>query len=86
MSSSLRWRPVAEDESLGYDLKWAIAPQLWGHDGSLQGDWTVVGRGFVPFLRGVSAGRREDDDVRRDAERLIALIEKYGEVEVSLVN
>lgn len=85
MSSSLVWRPPPTIENdLGYDLKFALAPRLWNHDGSLTSDWTEVGRKLVPFLEGLVAGG--NIAMGRQAQTLIDLIDKYGRVQIRLVN
>lgn len=84
MSSSLVWRPQSKDRDLGYQLKFALAPHLWGHDGSLTSPWTEVGHDLIPFLRGVAAA--SNDEVRKEAEKLIGLIEKHDTLEIRLVN
>jgi hypothetical protein len=82
----LYWRPPPaerEEHCVGYGLKFHLSEALWGHDGSLYGDWTLMGKEWLSFLRGVaSAGR---DEVREEAKELIKQIEKYGEVEVALL-
>lgn len=86
MSSNLTWRPVPKPpkaRDLGYSLKFAIALELWGHDGSLTSEWTEVGPAFIPFLRGIMAGNEEAGG---EAQKLIDLIEKHGSVEIRLVN
>lgn len=85
MSSSLVWRPVPKelkDSYLGYELKFHIAEQLWGHDGSLNSEWTEVDGDLIPFLEGIkSAGGGE---LSKQAEKLISLIRKYGSVQIKL--
>lgn len=84
MSTHLYWRPVRnENRSLGYQLKFHLAPKLWGHDGTLGSSPTVVGPELVDFLDGLISATNVDD-VRKEAERLKALIEKHGAVEIWL--
>lgn len=82
MSTNLYWRPLTQDRDLGYALKFALAPNLWGHDGSLTAGWTEVSRDLIPFLRGVAAAG--NDETRKEAQKLIALIEKHDTVEIRL--
>ena len=84
MATNLYWAtPSRRDRVLGYQLKFILAPRLWEHDGSLGSDHTPVGRDLIPFLEGVVAatGVRE---VKAEAQKLIDLIERYGEVEIWL--
>lgn len=83
MSPSLYWRPATEGERLGDQLKHAVSPDLFGHDGNCTSDWVTVDAEFVPFLRDAAAtavGRNWD--LRLEAEDLIRLIEQYGSVQL----
>jgi hypothetical protein len=90
VSTSLHWRPTSEGSSLGYALKWSLSEKLWGHDGSLSGDWVEVGLGLVPFLEGIVAAHSsaregtQQAEIRAEAQRLIDLIAEHGTVELSL--
>lgn len=85
--SHVHWRPTAKDSYLGYDIKWAIARKLWDHDGTLTSDWTAVSRDMIPFLEGVVAGdRARDSELTAEVQKLIALIEQHGTVELALIN
>lgn len=84
MSTNLYYRLPVDDKYLGKELKFHIAPEVWGHDGSLGSDWTKVDSSLIPFLKGlVSAG---NEDVSKEAKKLLGLIEKYETVEIALVN
>jgi hypothetical protein len=87
MSSSLYWRPVPsapEGELLGMgnQLKYAVSPDLFEHDGSCSSDWVTVDAEFVTFLRGVAAGSGNNTGLRLEAEDLIRLIEQHGAVQL----
>lgn len=86
MSTNLYYRPVPKEPKencFAYELKFHLAPKLWEHDGSLSAGWTTVGKELIPFLEGlVSAGNKE---VSTEAKKLIDLIEKYDEVQLSLM-
>lgn len=84
MSTNLYWRPVGGDNYLGYQLKFAIAERLWGHDGSLRGEWVTLDRDFISFLQGIAAASGRNEDLKKEADRLVELIHEHGEVEVSL--
>lgn len=85
MSTNLYLRPIPpEDEAFAYELKFSLAPRLWGHDGSLSGDWTKVDRDLIPFLEGVLAGAPKDSERAKEALSLIKAIEKHGSVELRL--
>lgn len=87
MSTSLYWREPPREpdgELLGYDLKWVIAKKYLDHDGTLQEDWFDVGKDVVPFLEGVIAATVGDEALKKEAQELIDLIEKYGTVQLSL--
>lgn len=84
MATNLFWRPVNhEGECLGYELKFALSPSVFGHDGSLSSDWTEVNASLVPFLQGVIAGAPPKSDRSKEAKALIRLIEKHGSVEIA---
>lgn len=91
MSTSLYWRPVPNTPAgnrLGDALKYALAGEVFHHDGSLSSDWVTVDKSLVPFLRGVIAAARRDADrgLRADAAELIELIENHGAVQLSTVS
>lgn len=82
MSSSLMWRPVVQGGNLGYTLKKAIANYFWGHDGSCHGDWIEIDDSAVPYLRGVRDGA--NDELRKEVEELLALLEQQGRIEIGI--
>lgn len=93
MSTNLYYEPVVEKETyLGKDLKYEIAPFLWGHDGTLGGQQVLVGKEtefynegdeivLYQFLKGLARG---SDDRAKEAKKLIDLIDEHGEVYLSL--
>lgn len=85
MSTLLSWRKVHPPKELGYRLKFYISEQLWGHDGSLNGDWATVSKDTLDlsYLRGVR-DETQDKDLKKEIETLLDLISKHGEIEVSL--
>jgi hypothetical protein len=85
MSTSLVWRPISKDRSLGYQLRYYIAEQLWGHDGSLHGGWVTVDGSILPYLCGVRAGM-SSKELKQEIDKLEKLIEKHGEIEIALVS
>ncbi len=57
MSLSLHWRPAQPAQSwprLPYALKSVIARRLWGHDGSVPGEETLVGLSEIDYLDGLA--------------------------------
>lgn len=86
MSTNLYYRLVPKEPKescFAYQLKFHIAEKLWGHDGSLPSGWTTIGKEWIPYLEGlVSAGNKE---VSSEAKKLISLLEKYDEVQLSLM-
>lgn len=85
MSTNLYYRPVPKqpkESCFAYQLKFHIAPLLWEHDGSLSSEWTTVGKELIPYLKGLTSAGNEE--VSREAKKLIMLIEKYDEVQLSL--
>jgi hypothetical protein len=76
---------LAEPQPVGYDIKWALAPKLWGHDGSLTGGWTEITASMVPFLEGVVAAGPETEQAA-EARDLIRLLHLHGKIEVALIN
>lgn len=84
MSSNLHWRtPNPDGKSFGYELKFPLR-ECFG--GGYIGEWSLVGRDLIPFLRGVIAGAGKQEAVAKEAQFLIDKIEKYGEVEIREVN
>lgn len=89
MSTSLCWRPVpTEPDGLslgaGVSLKRILVQEIWGHDGSVGTEWTTVDESLIPFLRGVAASSVEY--VKEDAENMIDLINRRGQVQLRLIN
>ena len=85
MSTSLYWRLPERGSYLGKDLKYCIAQRYWGHDGTLGGEAKTFTVGDIPYLQGiVDAGGVVNSDASKEAQVLINLIEKHGEVEVWL--
>ena len=84
MSTSLYWR-LQEDgrKSLGYQIKFYIAPEWWGHDGSLGSDEYLVTEIDFAFLRGIIAGTNQPD-VKKEAQKIIDLVDKHGPIFVWL--
>ena len=88
MSTSLYWKPVVKEEKyLGYRLKFYISESLWGHDGSLISEWTVIDKNSInlEYLKGVR-DTTDDKNLKKEIDELIRLLNKYGEIEVSLIN
>lgn len=73
MSSTLTWKPVKSKGSLPDELKWAL------EKGDLfNGVEGIYGENCLSYLRGLRDGGV------KGADKLIKLIEKYGEVELDL--
>lgn len=88
MSTSLYWRPKPKepkDTYLGYRIKYYLSKKLWGHDGSLVGEWTTVDKSWIPYLKGVNDAT-DDKELTEEIEKLFELLDKYGEIEVSLMS
>lgn len=82
MSTNLYVRPYQPEplgEDLAYELKKSISQKYWDHDGSLSGDWIVLGAEDVPYLEGLR------DAKIKDADTLIEKILKFGAVEIALI-
>lgn len=88
MSTSLYVRPAVrqpDGDRIGTQLQWVLARGgYFDHDGSCETDWFVMSAKDVPFLRGVIAAGDCVPALRGEAEALVAMIDRYGEVEVSL--
>jgi hypothetical protein len=84
MSTNLYWRRYApvEKRSLPFALKKILGRHLWDHDGSLFGDWRLLGAEDVPFLYGVKAAGSEE--VRKGVETLLDAIQHDGAVQVCI--
>lgn len=92
MSTSLYYELPVPDQFLGYGLKFIIAPIVWGHDGSLGGEQTLITKDtefyvndksvkLYEFLKGIALGK---DDVAGEAQKLVELIDQYDSVFISL--
>lgn len=82
MSTSLYYKPHIDPElgeALSFELKKAIAPRYYDHDGSLGGGWYVLDEGEIPFLEGLLAAGIED------AKVLIDAIRQYETIEIALI-
>ncbi len=82
MSTDLYYRPFIrkDGKDLSYELKKAIAPKYYDHDGSLGGNWLVLDSDEIPYLEGIRDGGI------KDAQELIDAINKYGAVEIALLS
>lgn len=77
MSTNLYYEPVkpSKAKTLGDGLKWAIQ-KYYGSD-------HVFTRSDIGFLKGVKAAQfKSGSDVDDDCDKLIEVIEQYGEVRV----
>lgn len=77
MSQKLYWeiqRPTKAN-SLGLGIKWAIQTEYGGESSTLT-------EADIPFLKGVRAASRQDDEMKRDCQTLIEAIETHGSVNV----
>lgn len=82
MSSSLSWEPPPSQTKRHYiGLKYEIGNYFEEDYCGGSGSWTV-GRDFVPFLKGIIA--TGDPDQKKDAKELIAAIEKYGQIVLTI--
>lgn len=82
MSTSLFWEPPPKEIKRHYiDLKYQVGKYFDEDYNGGNGSWTV-GKEFIDFLRGVIAVGNENH--RKDAIELIAAIEKYGEVVLTI--
>lgn len=85
MSKSLYWEIIPTEpkrESI-YDLKFVLAKKLWGSDGTMGEGPLTVGKELVPYLEGIVEGNGSGD-MGRDAKKLMAAIQKYGKVNLSI--
>lgn len=86
MSTDLYYEKVNKKDYLGKDLKYILAPILWGHDGTLGGetihltlDYTFYDDEYNKmvkmrdFLFGLS---KKDGDVGKEAKKLLILLNK----------
>lgn len=81
MSTSLYWKPPVKEHSfVGTQIKYHLAPKLWGHDGTLSSEWTIIDKSLIPFLE-----KLKGKEVRAEAQKLIKLIRKHGQIEISLI-
>jgi hypothetical protein len=82
MSSSLSWSPPPTELKKHYiGLKYQIGRYLTEDYGGESGSWSV-GEEIVPFLQGIIAVGAEDQI--KDANELIAAIEKYGTIVLTI--
>lgn len=79
MSTNLYWEPVKPEKRrhLGYYLKFAVAPRLWNHDGSLSSDKAVLTSEHIPWLQGIADASGKE--VKEEARKLIKLIQEHEE-------
>ncbi len=83
MSANLYWEPrVERGMLLPRALKYVVAPQWFGHDGTLCGD-RLVGPEEIAFLTGIRSATT-DTEVATSAKTLIEAIIKYGEIHVRI--
>jgi len=73
MSSTLTWKPTNSRGDLPDELKWALEKS-----DSFNGVGGVYDADSLPYLKGLKDGGV------KGADKLIKLIEKYGEVELDL--
>lgn len=86
MSVNLYYRPVPKEPKescFAYALKFHIAPRLWEQDGSMSEGWTTINKEWIPYLDGIVSAEA-NEDVAKEAEKLIGLLNKYDEVQLSL--
>lgn len=85
MSTSLLYSPGSSgrEYTLYFQLKYKLAPKLWGHDGTLGGLPEYLDKSHVKWLNKIARGA-ENEDVRKDAKRLVRAIHKHGHVKVWL--
>lgn len=75
MSSTLMWSPVMKYKgSLSDNLKFALRKRTDWCDNSANGTY---GESDIPFLKGLHVGGVED------ADKLIKLIEKHGDIQLA---
>lgn len=82
MSTNLYVRPYQPEplgKDLAYELKKAISQKYWQHDGSLGGDWIVLGTDDISYIEGLRDAEIED------ADTLLNEIKKHGAVEIALI-
>jgi hypothetical protein len=65
-----------EEYSLPYELKKAISPRYFNHDGSLGGSGVILTTRDMGYLAGLKDARIPG------VEELMAAVEKYGKVEL----
>lgn len=79
MSSSLYWRPIPKepkDYNIG-SLKYIFREGYF--DGEEKSG--TLSTNDIPFVKGIKSGS-SDKGVIKDCQRLIAAIEKHGEIEI----
>lgn len=85
MSTNLYWRPVPQgDKLVGYDIKFHLAPILWGTDGSVVEDWSTVGKNIIPFLQGIMSVAAQGSDLHEQSAKLIKFIQDNEEVQLCI--
>jgi hypothetical protein len=89
MSVNLYWRPVPKepkDRCFAYRLKFYISEALWGHDGSLSGEWVTITKESInlSYLKGIH-DETQDKDLKKEIEKLEELLNKYDEIQLSLI-
>lgn len=91
MSKTVYYRPLPvepEGKYLGYAIKKILVECLgktnsnWSQDGSLETNWTTIGKSMIPFLEGVSVAGSEE--LSRQAKKLIDEIKKHEKVQVRI--
>lgn len=81
MSSDLYWLPPPKEQKrndIGY-LKHEIG-RYYDEDYNGESLDRMAGKELIPFLKGIIAVG--DENQKQDAQKLIAAIEKYGEVQL----
>jgi hypothetical protein len=85
MSTSLLYSPGASDRTytLYFELKYRLAPKIFGHDGTLGSPPEYLNKSHIPMLVTIARGAGNDDTYKA-AKRLINSIRKHGYVKVWL--
>lgn len=77
--------PEPDGHYLETSLHWLISPRLFDHDGTLAGK-TVIYRGDSnhQYMIGVRDTLSTGSPMRRDADAILSVIDKYGAVEIEI--